>query len=277
MRGRPKACKAFIGMVLVILSSACERKNVEPRGSAHQPASLTDQQILNINAKKVFFGHQSVGNDIVQGIRDIESTDPRLRLKIVKSGAPEVVPGPALVEFEIGSNGNTVSKNEDFLAILDKGFGQQGGVAIFKYCYADFDSTTDVPGVFDVYQREIAAVRSKYPLLRMVHVTVPLTTVESASKAWIKERLGRPTRRDMNEKRNQFNKLLRTAYSGIDVIFDLAEVESTASNGQRVYFGRNGETIYSLAPEFTSDGGHLNANGRRIAAERMLSSIALID
>ena len=104
----------------------------------------------------------------------------------------------------------------------------------------------------------------------IVHITVPLTTVEPTTKAWIKSMLGRTTERDVNVKRNDFNSLLRKTYSATDPIFDLAEVESTQSNGTRSYFTRDGEKIYTLAAEFTTDGGHLNEAGRRGAAEALL-------
>ena len=56
--------------------------------------------------KKIFFGHQSVGNNIVQGIRDLMIADSRLKMNIVKSEDPQLIPSPAFVESEIGENGN---------------------------------------------------------------------------------------------------------------------------------------------------------------------------
>ncbi|MCZ2076650.1 MAG: hypothetical protein LC130_16845, partial [Bryobacterales bacterium] len=110
--------------------------------------------------------------------------------------------------------------------------------------------------------------------LKFVHVTVPLTTVEPAAKAWIKSTLGKKTARAANLKRNRFNELLRKTYSGADPIFDLAEVESTYPDGSRSYFMHQENKIYTLVPEYTTDGGHLNRLGRRTAAERLLRVLA---
>jgi hypothetical protein len=99
---------------------------------------------------------------------------------------------------------------------------------------------------------------------------MPLTTVEPATKAWIKGMLGKVTVRDLAVKRNQFNTLLTQTYAGVDPIFDLAQVESTHGDGSRSYFMRDNEKIHTLASEFTIDGGHLNELGRRTAAERFL-------
>jgi hypothetical protein len=98
--------------------------------------------------------------------------------------------------------------------------------------------------------------------------------VEPPAKAWIKSQLGRVTLQDVNVKRNQFNNLMRQTYAGTDPIFDLAEVESTHGDLSRSYFTRGNEKIYTLAPEFTADSGHLNEVGRRVAAERLLFVLA---
>jgi hypothetical protein len=109
-----------------------------------------------------------------------------------------------------------------------------------------------------------------------VHVTVPLTTVEPAPKAWVKSILGRVTERDAEVKRNQFNQKLRQTYTGVDPVFDLAEVESTRPDGSRTYFSHGNDRIYTLVPEYTTDGGHLNELGRRVAAERLLHVLSQV-
>lgn len=236
--------------------------------------TLSNAQVSSLETKKVFFGHQSVGADIIQGIKDVMAEDSRLKLKIVDSADPELVPGPAFVESPIGENRKPQSKNEAFATILEKGMGTQGGIAMYKYCYVDIDVSTDVQQMFARYREGISALKLKYPLLKVVHITVPLTTVEQDTKFRIKTLLGRTTTADINAKRNEFNRLLRQAYTGTDPIFDLAEVESTHPDGSRSYLMRGKETIYTLAPEFTTDGGHLNEVGRRAAAGQLLLVLA---
>jgi len=260
-------------LLLLIYTSAGGRVILQTTVLANPPR-LDDHQIASLAAKKIFFGHQSVGNNIVQGIRDLISADPRLRINIIKSADPQLISGPALVEFELGRNGDPRSKNEAFAAILDKGMGTQGGIAMFKYCYVDIDSSADVSKMFEDYRTEIDRLKTKYPALKIVHITVPLTTVEPTTKAWIQSMLGRTTTQDVNVKRNEFNKLLRKTYSGIDPIFDLAQVESTQPDGTRSYFTRDSKMIYTLAPEFTTDGGHLNEAGRQAAAGALLQVLA---
>lgn len=263
------------GVVLLLLAalSACGKKTMETSASPNLD-TLSDGEVANLTAKKIFFGHQSVGNNIIQGIRDLASVDPRLNLNLVKSSDPQSVAGPAFVEFEIGQNGNPQSKIDAFTEVLDKGMGAQGGIAMFKFCYVDIGSSTDILKMFADYRDRISTLKTKYPSLKIVHITVPLTTVEPAPKAWIKRLLGRTTLQDVNVKRNEFNELMRQTYAETDPIFDLAEVESTHGDGSRSYFVRGNEKVYTLAPEFTADGGHLNEVGRRVAAERLLFVLA---
>jgi lysophospholipase L1-like esterase len=262
-------------VVFALCLSSCGRNTVDSKRVANR-AVLTDQQVASIENKKIFFGHQSVGTNIIQGLRDLMARDARLKLKIVSSADPELVPGPALVESLIGQNGNPRSKDEAFAAILDKGLGRQGGIAMYKYCYVDIDSSTNVQQMFENYGEGIAALRVKYPALKIVHITVPLTTVEPAARAWVKTLLGRATERDANAKRNEFNRRLRQTYAGRDPIFDLAEGESTSPEGARSYFIRDNEKVYTLASEYTTDGGHLNEAGRLALAERLLLLLASI-
>jgi len=262
------------GIVLVFAClSGCGSETLENKSTASLN-TLSDQQAATLAAKKVFFGHHSVGNDIIQGIRELASADPRLNLKIVKSPDPQAVAGAVFVEFEVGQNGDPLSKLNAFVAILNKGMGAQGGIAIFKFCYVDIESSTDVERLFDIYHDKMASLKKEYPGLKIVHVTVPLTTADSWVKAWIRRLLGRGNRQDQNVKRNQFNNLMRQAYAGTEPLVDIAEVESTHADGSRAYFSQNNERIYVLAPELTSDGGHLNEIGRRAVVVRLLANVS---
>ena len=99
---------------------------------------LSDAQVRSLLSKKIFFGHQSVGANIVQGIADLMATDSRLTLILVSSSDPASVEGAAFVEAAIGANGDPVSKDTAFAAIVNNSFGVQGGVAMYKYCFVDF-------------------------------------------------------------------------------------------------------------------------------------------
>jgi hypothetical protein len=265
---------SFIAAVsLLFVNSGCGRAEVPAIRTSSPPAAMAEE-LTSVANKRIFFGHQSVGTNIIDGIRGIiASTGPKLT--IITSTDPGSFSGAGFFEAPIGRNGDLESKNEAFARILDKGLGAQGGIALYKYCYVDFTASTNIQQVFARYRQNIDLLKAKYPRLKIVHVTVPLTTVEPAGKAWLKAVLGRATAPNANTQRNAFNRMLRDTYRG-DPIFDLAEVESTHPDGSRSFFTSGKETIYSLCPEYTSDGGHLNEVGRRRAAERLICLLAQV-
>ena len=262
----------WLAATLLSISCGCGRKPMQTI-EVSQTDILTNQQISSLETKRIFFGHQSVGNDIVHGIRDIMDEDRRLKLNLVASADPQSMSLPAFVESPIGENRNPASKDKAFADILAKGMGSQGGIAMYKYCYVDIGLDTDVQQLFDNYRRQMTDLKSRYPSLTVVHITVPLTTDDPGPKTWIKTMIGRPTSRDVNLKRNQFNSLLRKYYA-TEPIFDLARVESTHLDGTRSYVMIQGQKVYTLASEFTTDGGHLNQAGRRAAAQTLLQVLA---
>jgi hypothetical protein len=257
-----------IALVFIVpILASCTKKEQPPH-------MISATQWSRLESLRIYFGHQSVGENVLDGVRDLEKQSHRNSLRIVASDNPAAVEGPAIIESHVGRNGDPASKNVAFREALDKGFGNQGGIALYKYCFVDVRPDTDVPRMFADYHDNMRDLHARYPGLTIVHATIPLTTVEPGWKAAIKGLLGRPTERALAEKRHQFNLLLRQEYSGKEPIFDLAEAESTLPSGARVYYTTHGEKIYTLAPEYTYDGGHLNGAGRQAVAKRLLETLA---
>lgn len=219
--------------------------------------------------RKVFFGHQSVGQNLVDGVR-LLSRESGTNLPVVLSDRPDLIRGPAFIHAPVGMNGDPGSKARAFAEAVSHGLGEEGGVAFYKYCYLDFGPTTDVQRVFAEYRQTVDALAERYPRLTILHVTAPLTTVESFPRSLVKRLLGRVTARQVNAKRNQYNALLRRAYED-GQIFDLARWESTRPDGSRSFVLEGGDTVYVMAAEWTLDGGHLNSRGQRLLATRLLT------
>jgi len=73
-----------------------------------------------------------------------------------------------------------------------------------------------------------------------------------------------------NNNRNKLNDLIRKEYAGKNNLFDLASFESTFTDGRRALYQSEGRSFEMLVPEYTDDGGHLNAKGQQIIAEQFL-------
>ena len=104
-------------------------------------------------------------------------------------------------------------------------------------------------------------------------MTAPLTVVPTGLKTSLKKLLGRgEPDKAANVKREAFNTHLREKYGRL--VYDLAALESALPTGERAAFEMNGKTAYALQPEYTEDGGHLNAEGRRFVAAGLIQFLA---
>lgn len=251
-----------------------DERNMKPPASVASPAasSKLQENLAKVASARVYFGHQSVGANILDGLREL-SPGASPALNIVTTRALDSISAPALIEFPIGENGDPASKARDFASVLDGSRATSPAIAMFKYCYLDLTPRTDVPRLFAAHRDNVRALEARHPQLTFVHVTAPLTTAEPASKALLKRLLGKASSRDANRKRNEFNALLRREFQG-EPIFDLARVESSRDDGSRAFFVAGSDTVYTLAPERTDDGGHLNATGRRAAAIELLAVLS---
>ena len=232
----------------------------------------------NLAQKKIFFGHQSVGDNIIQGMNELMKEYPVLKLDIKKTRKPENFEKGIFAHFPIGKNEDASSKIDDFDRALRSGIGERVDIAFFKFCFVDIKRETDIQELFGDYKRTMSSLKLKYPGVIFVHVTVPLLRKEKSSpKSWLKKLVGKEDgffSKEHNVKRNGYNELLRKEYTGKEPVFDLAAVESTYQDGSRETFTEGGKTYYSLVPQYTEDGGHLNKSGRARAAGQMLIFLA---
>jgi hypothetical protein len=234
-------------------------------------ATVTSDRWRALAGERVYFGHQSVGGNIVDGIASVLADHPGIPLRVVEAAALDSAGAPGIYHGLIGTNGDPAGKTAAFGAIVDRG---APGVGILKYCYVDVDARSNPDSLFASYQRAMMSLRARHPALNIVHVTMPLTTVGGWKEVVMGKLRGRTTTRDLNVTRNRYNALLRLAYAGKEPVFDLARFESTHSDGSRAFFMRKGDTVFTLAPEYTDDGGHLNAAARRAAAMEFLAVLA---
>ena len=239
---------------------------------------MNDAQLIEdlrlLQKQRIYFGHQSVGSNILQGLAELFFA-AGVRLNVVPVHGEGLPEGAVFAESEIGSNGRPQSKCNAF------GYNVAAfhslDIALMKLCYADFNRETDVPRLFEHYRQIVDALKAQHPRVTFVHVTVPVTVRPALWKRITKSLAGRENLGDLeNLRRAEFNALLMKHYAG-EPIFDLARVESTFPDGARNAFRYAGKTVYSLVPGYSSDGGHLNADGRRRAAReliRILSDVA---
>jgi hypothetical protein len=271
-----------MGLTVLALAACSEQE----RSPAPVQRSLAEEWKI-LARTTVFFGHQSVGDDIVAGLRDLLAQE-RVPLRIVQAdNALGLDPG-TWGHGHIAYNGAPDVKLESFRETFEGDPSDLPGIlpatagakdpdiAWMKFCYVDFHQRTDVHALFAAYRATMEAIRAKHPDTTLIHVTVPLTAAEPLPKALAKRLMRKPSSETMNGVRERFNDLLRTTYRGKEPIFDLAAIESTAPDGRRLLAQVGARKIPMLIPSYTHDGEHLNETGRVVVARELVTLLATV-
>ena len=222
--------------------------------------------------RRVFFGHQSVGGNVLEGVCDL-LRDAGYDWPIVELGA-QAPAGGALIHARVGQNEQPLTKCDDFRRILDDGLAGPIDVAVLKFCYIDVGPQTDVVALCDRYRATLEELVDRHPSTVFVPVTVPLGHVKSGLDVWAREVLGRPNQAKLkNIARHTFNEWLRQGWT-ISPLFDLAASEATRPDGGHETFTYRGTTAENLVGAYSDDGGHLNPVGRRAVAAEFVRTLA---
>ncbi len=244
---------------------------------AHLPTirDLPAAALEGLGRRSIFFGHQSVGYNLVEGLDRLTREHPDLRLQIAYAPDPTKVSDARFVHATVGRNRYPDSKMAAFTQYLTHA-AKPFDIAFFKFCYLDITAGTDVQAVFSQYEKTMAALEQQFPSTTFVHVTVPVTMVGTGPKAFLKRLLGRSSDDADNRRRAEYNALLRARYAGKEPLFDLVLAESTGPDGRTLTWSAEGAQYASLVPAYTDDGEHLNPVGQKRCAEQLVVTLANI-
>jgi hypothetical protein len=261
--------KPIAAIALAIVTGGCGSamdQNVEQERVGG--AALADAS-TSLARSRIFFAHQSVGENIVEGVRALQDENRAHSLHVIDLSAAEGTLDSFFAHARLGQNGDPKGKTDAFVSTLEGGLGHRVDVAFQKYCFVDIDAGTNVTELFEYYRGAMNRLHKEFPPLRIVHVTAPLVHVQSGPKAGIKKLLGRsPDHYDDNIARERFNTLMRREYEGREPVFDLAAIEARGPDGSPRPLRFRGADVFELLPEYTTDGAHLNDGAeRRVAAE----------
>jgi len=267
--------KYIILSALLLLLSCSQQSKIEGE------VKIMDQSVIehlkSLEKIKIYFGHQSVGYNIMDGLEDLIKESGSIKINVIESDGSGELPEYYFAHSRVGNNTEPNTKCDAFSEILTEEFAQQLDFALLKFCYVDLRAKDDPKAVFEYYKTTIDSIKKKYPHLTIIHVTIPLTAIQTGWKVPIKKLFNSEIQGYAeNINRYNFNSLLRKYYKN-DPIFDLSEVESTYPDGSRTLFEQDGKTYFYLIPEYTYDGGHLNELGRQLAAKELVKILASID
>lgn len=265
---------ALVTIALAVSFAGCEQHT-----PVQEPVSM-DQikaDLLRVSQARVFFGHHSVGNNILKGLRDLaDKTGVPLRIEEITADgvAPE---GPGLFHGKVGENLDPDAKIAGFASALGAPGEARYDVAMFKFCYVDLDEGSKERSpdkLFARYVNEMSAIESAHGGVKILHSTMPLMAEPPGRKTRVKRLLGLSTPTDAaNIDRNQFNRLARERYDQSELL-DVARFEATRPDGSIAAFPSSEREMEMLAVEYTTDGGHLNELGQERVAAAFLHRIA---
>ena len=236
-------------------------------------STITADRLKEFSEKRVLFGHQSVGANIIDGIKDVFA-DFRLDVPRVLNAEQNLdVQGGYLLDITLGENRDPLGKIDAFDKLVRSGYHERIDVALIKMCYVDVSPKTDVDGLFKAYKETTSRLSKDFPSVRFVKATVPLTVPQGWQQWLMSKFAGNVYDPEAAVRREQFNVHVRETFPQSDVV-DIAAVESTLPDGSRMEGTASaGSSYYSLVPEYASDSGHLNELGRRLAAASFIARI----
>lgn len=267
---RPVRTAVSIVAILAILGSLGAaayvmrlQRGAIPYSSPQPTQQVHATDLENLRHQRVFFGHQSVGENILDGLRALYVDHGQKPPAIVAvSGAEELRPmtGGYLAHSRIGQNGDPESKIAHFDQLIRSGVGAQTDVALMKLCYVDFQRTTDPQKLYNLYRTTMKGLERDFPEVSFVYTTVPLVSSDGYSSKYV------------NSLRTQFNSLLR-AEANDKVVLDIAALETTDEGHSALTGDFYGFTYEAMRPEHTTDGGHLNTSGAQRVAGALVKRV----
>jgi hypothetical protein len=195
-----------------------------------------------------FFAHASVGSNMVDGLAElrVENRDAFPITTVFSDVTPPADTKLGVVYERSRGNPGWKAKIDGFETLVRSGWhSPRVDVVLNKLCYIDYRAS------FRYYAQSMATLEAEFPETTFVYMTMPLTTTADIR----------------NLLRNRFNTALRrwTAETHRP-LFDVADIEARDAEGRECAFEIAGRSFQRLFRGYTDDGGHLNAEGRRMAA-----------
>lgn len=264
----------LLSLILAAVMSACDKTQnhkAEEMNISNLVISEETKEAMNIiKDKRILFSHQSVGYNILSGVKMI-SDKSGIKLNVKNVDDTPLDNKNIFAHVTGGKNYFPKTKIDSFTKkIRELNNESIPDVAFMKFCYVDVKPDTDVNELFKYYQEKISVIKKENPEMTLIHFTVPLVTRSNTVKSKIKRLLGMDKYSDAsNIKKNEFNNLLTQSFHG-EPVFDIARVESTHKDGSREQFTEDGKVYYRMSSEYTTDGGHLNDLGQYVVATEMI-------
>ena len=215
----------YLLIYILLLVAGCDGEStMTEKVSLPLISDIPESTWKKLSQKTIYFGHQSVGNNIIDGVNKIMENNDVIKLNIKNTNDVQTSDVPVFAHSDIGKNDDIDSKLNDFSKNIRKGFGDKADIAFLKLCFWDVRRKTDVNKVFNDYKKTMTSLKKEYPNTKFVHLTVPLMSRSNGFVAKIK-RMIKPDNDDLdNIKRNELNTLIINEYGNKEPVFDVFPV-----------------------------------------------------
>ncbi|GAI33321.1 unnamed protein product, partial [marine sediment metagenome] len=182
----PGAIKPFL--IIFFLSTlliGCNGEKMQEKNiSFPSIKDVPESAWKKLSENKIYFGHQSVGFNIIAGIKDVMKENPKIKLNVAKINNTADFNNPVFAHSGVGNNTDPRSKINAFSNFMEEGTTHSADIAFFKFCFLDITANTDAHKVFTEYKNTMSRLNESYPRTTFIHVTVPLTCIPSGLKGW---------------------------------------------------------------------------------------------
>lgn len=243
----PKA----VTLPAVVVRKAATQALIINHNSLSAVSKLSATTMSNIvKTYAVYFAHASVGENILTGLQTLRSANSsRYGLRVVaEDDIPPAKTSKGRIYESNRGNPSWQEKVDLFAKAMSRGWASKVNIAINKFCFIDPDVTLQYYAISNSKGTAMSQLEAKYPKVRFVYTTIPLTTDSDAD----------------NIKRNKFNIALRAwAKANKKILLDIADIEAFGADGKQATFNYKGTIYQRLNAAYSEDGGHLNAAGSK--------------
>ena len=155
---KKKSIYIFLVLLLVLIILLLRQNNV----SKNMIPEISNNINL-IGQKNIYFGHRSVGENIISGVNKIISKEGRKVFVIKELTSNSKIDENYFFHSNIGRNGDPKSKFKEFTDIVNNLANKNLEIAMMKLCFVDITKKTNINEVFQSNVAMIDSLQNKYP------------------------------------------------------------------------------------------------------------------
>ena len=123
----------FVVLMLFFVLSCSQQSKIEGEFKVMDQSVVDNLRLLE--KSKIYFGHQSVGYNIMNGVEDLMKEAGNNKINIVESDGSGELPEYYFAHSRAGKNTEPNTKCDGFSEILNDDFATNLDVAFLKFCY----------------------------------------------------------------------------------------------------------------------------------------------